>query len=230
MVPAPVERSELPGHRQRSQIPQHRQWSQCRALSPDFPAGARGLYPLSRGCRIRPARGMAPALMVGWIEGGAGFFLFSVLPGGAVELPGRSRPAPGVVDLRRGGRRDAARPARAARAVQRQLAARWCGRRRRPSPFRFSELLLADSGSGFGSVNRHGCPLAPTGFSESYPKAQRDKDGQRYAAVRRSRLIMLRPALVIVCSILNRPVLPPGAREIVSTRSDCGCRPCIRII
>ena len=46
---------------------------------------------------------MAPALMVCWIEGGAGFFLFSVLPGGAVELPGRSRPAPGVVDLRRGG-------------------------------------------------------------------------------------------------------------------------------
>ena len=26
--------------------------------------------------------------------------LFSVLPGGAVELPGRSRPAPGVVDFR----------------------------------------------------------------------------------------------------------------------------------
>ena len=49
---------------------------------------------------------MAPALMVGWIEGGAGFFLFSVLPGGAVELPGRSRPAPGVVDLR-GVARDA---------------------------------------------------------------------------------------------------------------------------
>ncbi len=41
--------------------------------------------------------------MVCWIEGGAGFFLFSVLPGGAVELPGRSRPAPGVVDLRWGG-------------------------------------------------------------------------------------------------------------------------------
>ena len=39
--------------------------------------------------------------MVGWIEGGAGFILFSVLPGGAVELPGR--PAPGVVDLRWGG-------------------------------------------------------------------------------------------------------------------------------
>ena len=30
---------------------------------------------------FRPARGMAPALMVGWIEGGAGFFLFSVLLG-----------------------------------------------------------------------------------------------------------------------------------------------------
>ena len=41
--------------------------------------------------------------MVCWIEGGAGFFLFSVLPGGAVELPGRSRPAPGGVDLRWGG-------------------------------------------------------------------------------------------------------------------------------
>ena len=39
---------------------------------------------------------MAPALMGCWIEGGAGFILFSVLPGGAVELPGRSRPAPGV--------------------------------------------------------------------------------------------------------------------------------------
>src|SRR5271163_520177 len=75
---------------------------QCRALSPDFPAGARGLYPLARGCRIRPARGMAPALMVCWIEGGAGFFLFSVLAGGAVELAGRSRPAPGVVAIRRG--------------------------------------------------------------------------------------------------------------------------------
>ena len=52
---------------------------------------------------FRPARGMAPALMLCWIEGGAGFFLFSVLPGGAVELPGRSRPAPGVVDHSPGG-------------------------------------------------------------------------------------------------------------------------------
>src|ERR1700678_646834 len=46
---------------------------------------------------------MAPALMVCWIEGGAVNFLFSVLLGGAGELPGRSRPASGVVDLRRGG-------------------------------------------------------------------------------------------------------------------------------
>src|SRR5271156_853455 len=46
---------------------------------------------------------MAPALMVCWIEGGAGFILFAVWPGGAVELPGRSRPAPGGVELRRGG-------------------------------------------------------------------------------------------------------------------------------
>ena len=36
-------------------------------------------------------------------RGGAGFFLFGVLPGGAVELPGRSRPAPGVADRRWGG-------------------------------------------------------------------------------------------------------------------------------
>ena len=33
MVPAPVERSELPGHRQRSQIPQHRQWWRSPSLA-----------------------------------------------------------------------------------------------------------------------------------------------------------------------------------------------------
>ena len=33
MVPAPVERSELPGHRRRSQIPQHRQWWRSRSLA-----------------------------------------------------------------------------------------------------------------------------------------------------------------------------------------------------
>ena len=80
MVPAPIERREVRGHRQ--QIGKSAALTvggaQCRALSPDFPAGARGLYPLARGCRIRPARGMAPALMGGWIEGGAGFFLFSL--------------------------------------------------------------------------------------------------------------------------------------------------------
>src|SRR5271167_3157634 len=31
------------------------------------------------------------------------FFFLALLPGGAVELPGRSRPAPGGVELRRGG-------------------------------------------------------------------------------------------------------------------------------
>jgi hypothetical protein len=40
--------------------------------------------------------------MVCWIEGGAGFVLFRVLRGAVVELPGRSRPAPGVVAIRRG--------------------------------------------------------------------------------------------------------------------------------
>ena len=57
---------------------------------------------LGEGLTDSTGRGMAPALMVCWIEGGAGFFLFSVLPGGAVELPGRSRPAPGVVAIRWG--------------------------------------------------------------------------------------------------------------------------------
>ena len=33
MVPAPVERSQLPGHRQRSQIPQHRQWWRSPSLA-----------------------------------------------------------------------------------------------------------------------------------------------------------------------------------------------------
>jgi hypothetical protein len=51
----------------------------------------------------RPIMMMAPALMVCWIEGGAGFFLFGLLPAGAVGLPGRSRPAPGVVAIRGGG-------------------------------------------------------------------------------------------------------------------------------
>ena len=37
------------------------------------------------------------------IAGGAGFFFLALLPGGAVELPGRSRPAPGVADRRWGG-------------------------------------------------------------------------------------------------------------------------------
>ena len=57
---------------------------------------ALAVFTLGEGCRIRPARAMAPALMLCWIEGGAGFFLFSVLAAGVVELPGRSRPAPGV--------------------------------------------------------------------------------------------------------------------------------------
>ena len=41
MVPAPVERSELPGHRQRSQIPQHRQWWRSPSLAQRCGAAAR---------------------------------------------------------------------------------------------------------------------------------------------------------------------------------------------
>ena len=44
MVPASVERSQLPGHRQRSQIPQHRQWALRRPFSPTFPAGDRLVF------------------------------------------------------------------------------------------------------------------------------------------------------------------------------------------
>ena len=39
--PAPVERSELPGHRQRSQIPQHRQWWRSPSLAQRCGAAAR---------------------------------------------------------------------------------------------------------------------------------------------------------------------------------------------
>ena len=49
--------------------------AQCRALSPDFPAALAVFIPWRGAAGFRPARGMAPALMVGWIEGGAGFFL-----------------------------------------------------------------------------------------------------------------------------------------------------------
>ena len=48
---------------------------------------------------------MAPALMVCWIEGGAVNFLFSVLARRRRQLQADTRPAPGVVDLRRGGKR-----------------------------------------------------------------------------------------------------------------------------
>ena len=41
MVPAPVERSQLPGHRQRSQIPQHRQWWRSPSLAQRCGAAAR---------------------------------------------------------------------------------------------------------------------------------------------------------------------------------------------
>ena len=154
--------------------------SQCRALSADFPAGARGLYPLARGCRnstgardgtradgvldpgrrrlfsfsryclaapssyrvdrgrhpgcrpsvgwlnvelslpifrlalavfipwrgaagIRPARGMAPALMVCWIQGGAGFFLFRVIAWRRRRATGSIAAGTRGVDLRWGG-------------------------------------------------------------------------------------------------------------------------------
>ena len=62
---------------------------------------------VDRGRHLASSPFAGGALMVCWIEGGADFFLFSCLPGGAgaVELPGRSRPAPGIVAIRRGARR-----------------------------------------------------------------------------------------------------------------------------
>jgi hypothetical protein len=85
---------------------------------------------------------MAPTLMVCWIEGGAGFFFLALLLGGAVELPGRSRPAPGVVDIRWGGRvdHDGCPHARARRAP---IPAR--SEADRPAPAGWAALrLLAD--------------------------------------------------------------------------------------
>ena len=65
-----------------------------------FGAAPAMMVPTRRGA-TNTTLGMAPALMLCWIAGGAGFVLFSCLPGGA-ELAGRSRPAPGVVAIRRG--------------------------------------------------------------------------------------------------------------------------------
>ena len=70
---------------------------QCLDLH-DLPAAALAVlipWPGSYGFHRRAGR--HPRRTLCWIEGGAGFFIFSVLLGGAVELPGRSRPAPGVV-------------------------------------------------------------------------------------------------------------------------------------
>ena len=143
-------RSELPGHRQRSQIPQHRQWvAQCRALSPDFPAGARGLYPLARGCRIRPAPGMAPALMGCWIEAGAGFFLFSFIAWRRRRATGSIAAGTRGVDLRWGGSMSSLSPDFPAGARGLYPLARGC--RIRPAPGMAPALMgcWIEAGAGF---------------------------------------------------------------------------------
>ena len=62
MVPAPVERSQLPGHRQRSQIPQHRQWYSVNRLRCRH-ARARGAAPIpARSEADRPAPAGSAAL------------------------------------------------------------------------------------------------------------------------------------------------------------------------
>ena len=64
MVPAPVERSQLPGHRQRSQIPQHRQWWRSRSLAQRCGAAARkdqrNLAAFTRSAALTRAREAAP--------------------------------------------------------------------------------------------------------------------------------------------------------------------------
>ena len=57
-------------------------------------------------------------------------------------------------------RRDAARPARAAWAVQRLLAARWCRRRRRRRRFHFSDIPVRGGGDGDGAT--YGVSFATT--------------------------------------------------------------------
>ena len=57
MVPAPVERSELPGHRQRSQIPQHRQWGALpRSLSAAAAAARKDQRNLAALTALLPSR------------------------------------------------------------------------------------------------------------------------------------------------------------------------------
>ena len=63
---------------------------------------ARGLYPLARGCRIRPALRMAPALLGCWIAGGAGNFLFGVIAWRRGRATGSIAAGTWGVDLRWG--------------------------------------------------------------------------------------------------------------------------------
>ena len=64
MVPAPIERSQLPGHRQRSQIPQHRQWWRSPSLAQRCGAAARkdqrNLAALTTCAAVTRAREAAP--------------------------------------------------------------------------------------------------------------------------------------------------------------------------
>ena len=64
MVPAPVKRSELPGHRQRSQIPQHQQWWRSPSLAQRCGAAARkdqrNLAALTACAAVTRAREAAP--------------------------------------------------------------------------------------------------------------------------------------------------------------------------
>ena len=67
-------------------------FSMSSSLSPIFRLALAVFIPWRGLTDLTGAAGMAPALMVCWTEGGAGFYsLLAFCSGGAVELPGRSR-------------------------------------------------------------------------------------------------------------------------------------------
>ena len=79
-------------------------WLNVELSLPIFRLALAVFIPWRGAAGFRPTRGMAPALMGCWIEGGAGFFLFSVLLGrratGSIAAgTWRRRPSPGWLNV-----------------------------------------------------------------------------------------------------------------------------------
>ena len=158
MVPAPIERSEVWGHDNRSENLQHLQRTSMSSSLSRF-SGWRSRS-LSLGEGLTDSRGMAPALMVCWIEGGAVFFLFSVLArrrrratGSIAAGTWRRRPSAGSTASTLLSALTRARGARRFERALRQTdllepPGRRCGCWSTSSSSFWRNCWLADSGSG----------------------------------------------------------------------------------